>query len=80
MTTKGIPLIEMCKNQVVSLARTIHSILTLRGDNNDEGLRVTIVNSCGTHATAKQQTVCLAMAEPNKSAEGRSDRTPLKIL
>jgi hypothetical protein len=70
----------MCKNQIVSIARTIHSILTLRSDNDDEDLRATIANSCGTHATAKQQTSCLATAEPNKSAEGRSDRTSMKTL
>jgi hypothetical protein len=38
-------------------------------------LRETIVSFRRTHVTAKQQTQCFAMAEPNIYAEGRPDKT-----
>ena len=42
-------------------------------DKSSNSLRETIENSRRTHVTAKQQTLCFAMAEPNKYAEGRPE-------
>jgi group II intron reverse transcriptase/maturase len=43
-------------------------------DKSSKSLRETMENFRRTHVTAKQQTQCFAMAEPNYFAEGRPER------